>query len=144
MTQGNENIITLKIDVEKLFSSSRKEELLLEAMKEALTNSSILSRIQEKLISKILEDKIIEDMQKSILERFTKWTPDQAEKAVNSCWYSVGDITRKAISEHEDLIKKPVLEYLITNDFSKKVGDLVEKEIKDKIVNQLNLTPYDD
>lgn len=135
----NKNIITIEIDAEKLFSGSRKEELLFQGIKDTLARSKFIQDIQDRLIEKILEDKMAEDIKKSLLEKFTKWTTAEIEKAVNSSSYAVSKIVDKVIDDNQDIIKKPVLELLVTNKFSKRIGELVEKGVKEKIISKLNL-----
>jgi hypothetical protein len=135
----NKNIITIEIDAEKLFSGSRKEELLFQGIKDTLARSKFIQDIQDRLIEKILEDKMAEDIKKSLLEKFTKWTTVEIEKAVNSSSYAVSKVVDKVIVDNEDIIKKPILELLVTNKFSKRIGELVEKGVKEKIISKLNL-----
>jgi len=85
----NKNIITIEIDAEKLFSGSKKEELLFQGIKDTLARSKFLEEIQDRLIQKILEDKMAEDIKKSFLEKFTKWTTTEIEKAVSNCNYAI-------------------------------------------------------
>jgi hypothetical protein len=138
----NKNIITIEIDAEKLFSGSKKEELLFQGIKDTLARSKFLEEIQDRLIQKILEDKIAEDIKKSFLEKFTKWTTTEIEKAVNSCNYAISKVVDKVIVDNEDINKKPVLELLVTNKFSERIGELVEKGVKEKIISKLNLESF--
>jgi len=137
------NKIIIEIDVEKLFSTSRKEDLLFEAIKQRLDESWFIKQIQDRLIQKILEDKMAEDIKKSFLEKFTKWTTKEVENAVFNCRYETSKVIEKVIQDNEDIVKKPILEFLNTDKFSENIGKLVQKGIKRKIISKLNFDVND-
>jgi hypothetical protein len=139
---NNKNILTIEIDADKFFYTSMKEQLLFKGIKDTLDTSYFLNKLQDRLIQKILEDKIAEDIKKSFLEKFTKWTTAEVEKAVNGCNYEINKVVEQVIKDNEDIIKKPVLEFLITNKFSEKIGKLVEEGIKEKIISKLNFEAF--
>ena len=138
------NKIIIEIDVEKLFST-RKEDLLFEAIKQRLDESWFIKQIQDRLIQKILEDKMAEDIKKSFLEKFTKWTTKDVEMAVHNCRCQdlLDKVMDKVIEDNEDIVKKPILEFLNTEKFSENIGKLIQKGIKRKIIHKLNFDAND-
>ena len=137
------NKITIELDVNELFSAKDKERVFKSAIDNRIGSRDFIEELKGDMLTIFLKDGLHEEMakkfKKQLSEYVESWTPEQMQTKIEAERYKISELVRKVIGANEEIVEKPVLEYLITKDFSKIIGKMVEDNLTRNITDRLDL-----
>lgn len=142
-TEKMANKITVELDLDAILTATDKQAALYKVVKDdVLSRGNIVKELQEFFIIKLLQEAVVKTFQEKI-ESHIKST--DVEKLVSQHSHYISSAVHKIVQEKANVLEKPILQYLLSNDYAKKIAEFTESAIKSRISHLLcrNET-YDD
>ena len=131
-------IINIELDLDQLFKDKDKVAALTKAVE---SNWGAFASLREILCQVIIEKCDLKELQYyidcNIVEEFKNTEALRSRIKMYTCSSHLDALIRQSMDKHIEIIDKLVSEYLITNNFAKNIGGLIESTISQKFIDLL-------